>query len=47
MASYEMPLKPQVLIEPFEKWALKFVGPINSSSNGKKYILLCTKNVTK
>ena len=24
----EMPLKPQVLIEPFERWGLDFVGPI-------------------
>ena len=27
--SDEIPLKPQVLIEPFEKWALDFIGPIN------------------
>ena len=30
-----MPFKPQVLIEPFQKWALDFVGPINPPSNGK------------
>ena len=29
----EMPLKPQLVIEPFEQWALDFVGPINPSSN--------------
>ena len=45
--SYEMPLKPQVLIEPFEKWALEFVGPINPPYNGKKYILVCTNYATK
>lgn len=45
--SDEIPLKPQVLIEPFEKWALDFVGPINPPSNGKRYILVCTENVTK
>ncbi len=42
-----MPLKPQVLIEPFEQWALDFVGPINLPSNGKKYILVCIDYVTK
>eukprot|EP00253_Pinus_taeda_P002703 PITA_02703 len=42
-----MPLKPQVLIEPFEQWALDFVGPINPPSNGKRYILVCTDYVTK
>lgn len=47
IVSDEMPLKPQVLIEPFEQWALDFVGPINPPSNGKKYILVCTDYVTK
>jgi hypothetical protein len=39
----QMPLQAQVVIEPFEKWALDFVGPINP----KKYILVCTDYVTK
>ena len=43
----EMPLQPQVLIEPFEKWALDFVGPINPPSNQKKYIPVCTYYVTQ
>lgn len=47
VVSDEMPLKPQVLIEPFEQWALDFVGPINPPSNGKKYILVCTDYITK
>lgn len=45
--SDEMPLQPQVLIEPFERWALHFVGPINPMSKGKKYILVCIDYVTK
>jgi len=45
--SGEMPLQPQVLIEPFEKWALDFVGPISPPSRQKKYILVCTDYVTK
>ena len=40
--SDEMPLQPQILIEPFEKWALDFIGPIHPPSQGKKYILVCT-----
>ena len=28
MSSDQIPLQPQVMIEPFEKWALDFVGPI-------------------
>ena len=42
-----MPLQPQVLIEPFERWALDFVGPITPASKGKSYILVCTDYVTK
>ena len=45
--SDEMPLQPQVMIEPFEKWALDFVGPISLMSRKKKYILVCTDYVTK
>eukprot|EP00253_Pinus_taeda_P007389 PITA_07389 len=43
----EMPLRPQVVIEPFERWALDFVGPINPTSNQRTYILVATDYVTK
>jgi hypothetical protein len=36
-----MPLQAQVVIEPFKKWALDFVGTINPASKKKKYILVC------
>eukprot|EP00253_Pinus_taeda_P004538 PITA_04538 len=45
--SGEIPLQPQVLIEPFERWALDFVGPINPMSKGKKYILVCNNYAMK
>ena len=35
------------MIEPFEKWALDFVGRISPMSRKKKYILVCTDYVTK
>jgi hypothetical protein len=35
------------MIEPFDKLALDFVGPISSMSRKKKYILVCTNYVTK
>lgn len=38
----EMPLRPQLVIEPFERWALDFVGPISPSSNQRTYILVAT-----
>jgi len=42
-----MPLQPQIVLEPFEKWALDFMGPINSSSRQRSYILVCTNYVIK
>ena len=43
----EMPLQPQLVVEPFDRWALDFVGPINPSSKQKAYILVCTDYMTK
>ena len=43
---YKMPIHPQLLIEPFEKWALYFVGPITPMSRKKRYILVCTDYVS-
>jgi hypothetical protein len=43
----EMPLNPRILLEPFERWALDFVGPINLPSNQKVYIVVCTDYMTK
>ena len=43
----EMPLCPQVMIEPFEKWAIDFVEPINPTSLGKNHILVFIDFVTR
>jgi len=43
----EMPLQPQVVVEPFETWGLDFVGPFNPPSNKKMYILFCMDYITK
>ena len=45
--SDEMPLNPQLVIKPFERWSLDFVGPISPPSNQKTYILVATEYVTK
>ena len=42
-----MSLHPQVLIEPFEKWALYFLGPITPMSRKKRFFLVCIDYVTK
>jgi hypothetical protein len=41
------PLQPQLALEPFEKWAIDFVGPFNPPSHQKVHILVCTDYVTK
>jgi hypothetical protein len=46
-SSDKIPLQTQVMIEPFEKWALNFVGPISPMSRRKNYILVCMDYVTK
>ena len=43
----EMPLQPQVLIKPFERWALDFIEPITPISRGNSYILVWIDYVTK
>jgi len=43
----EMPLNPEVILEPFERWVLDFVGPINPPSNQRVYILVCIDYMTK
>ena len=43
----EIPLQPQLVVEPFDRRALDFVGPINPSSKQKAYILVCTDYMKK
>ena len=43
----QMPLQPQLVVEPFDRWALDFVGPINPPSKQKFYILVCTNYMMK
>jgi len=43
----EIPLQLQVTFEPFEKWGMDFVGPINPPSKQKSYIIVCTDYLTK
>ena len=45
--SNEIHLNPQLVIEPFKRCALDFVGPINPPSNQKTYIFVATEYVTK
>ena len=43
----QMPLQPQLVVEPFDRWALDFVGPISPYSRKKSYILVYTDYMTK
>ena len=43
----EMPFNPQVALEPFEKWSMDFIGPINPPYGQKKYIIACIDYLTK
>jgi hypothetical protein len=43
----EIPLKAQIVVEPFERWALDFVHLFNPMSNQKAYIIVATDYMTK
>ena len=45
----EMPLKPQVTLQAFDKWAIDFVGPINppGKCTGARYIITMTYYLTR
>ena len=43
----EMPMTPQIVVTPFDKWGMYFIGPIDPPSSGKSYILVCKNYVTK
>ena len=45
--SDQMPLQPQSVVEPFDRWALDFIGPISPDCKQKAYILVCTDYMTK
>ena len=44
-----MPLVPQVTLQPFDKWVVDFVGPINSLGNtsGAWYIIIAIDYLTR
>ncbi|KAH9325429.1 hypothetical protein KI387_005607, partial [Taxus chinensis] len=45
--SMEMPLNPQLILGPFEKWGIDFIGPFDPPYFGKAYMLVCIDYVMK
>lgn len=45
--SDEMTSLSLVVVTPYDKWGIDIVGPIEPSSNGKSYIVVCTNYVAK
>ena len=43
----QMHLQTQLVVGPFDRWALDFIGPISPHSKQKAYILVCTDYMTK
>ena len=45
----ELPLNPQIMLHPFEKWAIDFVGPIQpqGKKTGARYIITVTEYLTR
>lgn len=43
----EIPLHPQVALEPFDKWCMYILRPIDPPSRHKNYIIVCTNYLTK
>jgi hypothetical protein len=45
----EMPLRPQINLQVFDKWEVDFVGPINPSIriSGARYIIIVTEYFTR
>ena len=43
----QIPVQPQLVVEPFYRWDLYFIGPISPHSKQKSYILFCTECMMK
>jgi hypothetical protein len=48
-ALHKMPLRPQVTLQVFKKWAIYFVGPINplAKRSGARYSITMTEYLTR